>query len=204
MSWPLLWPWPTSRSIYFARPGDNNYPNLLVKFTFTLLFRHDVIIQGEITCHIRQNGCFLWNEVSNKLDVFMKHGCPRRQQSQNMAKPASPTFWPHPWDMGCRWSVSKLYMNLQSKFGYCMTTTTLNIALCKRYGITDKRTNGQMDRQTDGQTDGQTIQTLDAPGGPFRPGAEKVVCKRTNSVWLKVVCRGIEPSTTFPVFRSYL
>ena len=25
--------------------------------------------------------------------------------------------------------------------------------------------------RTDKQTDGQTIQTLDAPGGPFRPGA---------------------------------
>ena len=23
-------------SIYFATPGDNNYPNLLVKYTFTL------------------------------------------------------------------------------------------------------------------------------------------------------------------------
>ena len=30
--------------------------------------------------------------------------------------------------------------------------------ICKRDGITDRR------------TDGQTIQLLDAPGGPFRPG----------------------------------
>ena len=30
-------------------------------------------------------------------------------------------------------------MNLQSKFGYCMTTQTLNIALCKQDGITDRR-----------------------------------------------------------------
>ena len=28
--------------------------------------------------------------------VFVKHGCPRRQQSQNMAKSLSPQFWPHP------------------------------------------------------------------------------------------------------------
>ena len=36
-------------------------------------------------------------------------------------------------------------MNLQSKFGYCIITKTLNIALCKRDGITDGRT----DRRTD-------------------------------------------------------
>ena len=146
-----------------------------------------------------------WHEVSNKLDVFMEHGCPRRQQSQNMAKSASPTFWPHPGT----WDVGKVWANYIWTYSPSLVTVwppQLQILhfVCKRDGITDKRTNGQMDRQTDGQTDGQTIQTLDAPGGPFRPGAEKVVCKRTNSVWLKVVCRGIEPSTTFPVFRSYL
>ena len=56
-------------------------------------------------------------------------------------------------------------MNLQSKFGYCMTTQTLNIALCT----------GQNYAQTDGQTEKRTIQTLDAPGGPFRPGALKKI-----------------------------
>ena len=50
-------------------------------------------------------------------------------------------------------------MNLQSKFGYCMTTQTLNIALCL-----------QVERNY-GRMDGQTIQTLDAPGGPYRLGA---------------------------------
>ena len=29
------------------------------------------------------------------------------------------------------------------------------------------------DKQTDKRTDGQTIRLLDAPGGPFRPGASK-------------------------------
>ena len=37
------------------------------------------------------------------------------------------------------------YMNLQSKFGYCITTKTLNIALCKRDGITDRQTGRQTD-----------------------------------------------------------
>ena len=31
-------------------------------------------------------------------------------------------------------------MNLQSKFGYCIITKILNIALCKRDGITDRQT----------------------------------------------------------------
>ena len=36
---------------------------------------------------------------------------------------------------------------------------------------TELRTDKLTDGRTDGRTDGQTIQTLDAPGGPFRPGA---------------------------------
>ena len=44
-------------------------------------------------------------------------------------------------------------------FKYC----TLNVS------GTELRT----DKRTDGQTDGRTIQTLDAPGGPFRPRHKK-------------------------------
>ena len=51
-------------------------------------------------------------------------------------------------------------MNLQSKFGYFNITQTLNIALCKRDGIGDRR----------------TFRLLDAPGGPIRPGAKKDLC----------------------------
>ena len=40
-------------------------------------------------------------------------------------------------------------MNLQSKFGYYIIKQTLNIALCKRDGITDRPTEGQTDRRTD-------------------------------------------------------
>ena len=45
----------------------------------------------------------------------------------------------------------------QPNFKYC--------TLC--ISGTELRTDGQTDRRTDGRT----IQTLDAPGGPFRPGA---------------------------------
>ena len=47
-------------------------------------------------------------------------------------------------------------MNLQSKFGYCIITQTLDIALCKckRDGITD----GQTDRQMDDPNTWRTFQ----------------------------------------------
>ena len=45
-------------------------------------------------------------------------------------------------------------MNLQSKFGYCTITKTLNIAPClKAGGITHRQANGRTDRQTDKRTD---------------------------------------------------
>ena len=48
-------------------------------------------------------------------------------------------------------------MDLQSKFGNCITTQTLYV------NGTEQQTNPQ----TDGQTDRRTIQLLDIPGGPF-------------------------------------
>ena len=52
-------------------------------------------------------------------------------------------------------------------FKYC----TLFVSGTELRRQTDGRTDGRMDGQTDGRTDKRTIQTLDAPGGPFRPGA---------------------------------
>ena len=48
-------------------------------------------------------------------------------------------------DMWCQWSVRNPHMNVQSKFGYCMTIQTFNIALCKRDGITNRRTYNRTD-----------------------------------------------------------
>ena len=57
----------------------------------------------------------LWNttvcpqhQQSPTRHVFVKHGCPRRQQSPNMAKSLSPKFWPHLTlrGMWCQWGVS--------------------------------------------------------------------------------------------------
>ena len=62
----------------------------------------------------------------------------------------------------------------QSKFGNFVITQTLNthvqcIALCKRDGITDRRTNRR------------TIWLLDAPCGPFRPGHDKMCLLNRNA-----------------------
>ena len=50
---------------------------------------------GEIQLHVKTR------------HVFVKHGCPRRQQSQTWQKSLSPTFWPRPTPRGmwCQWSV---------------------------------------------------------------------------------------------------
>ena len=57
-------------------------------------------------------------------------------------------------------------MNLQSKFGCCLVTLTLNIALCKRPELrTDKQTDGQAGKRTDNPI-------TRCPSGPFRPEAK--------------------------------
>ena len=138
-------------------------PNIIKYLFFVLRYLHNTCYQSYFLN--------LWQVRTRH--VFVKHGCPRWQQNPNMAKSLCPKFWtrPTPRGMGCQWSVRNPWMHLQSKFGYCMTIQTLNIALClsagRNYGLTDRQTDRPMDRQTDGRT----IQTLDAPGGPFRPGA---------------------------------
>ena len=68
-------------------------------------------------------------------------------------------------------------MNLQSKFGYCIITQTLNITLCllagRNYGQTDGRTDGQTDRQTNGWTDDPITR---CPRRTFQAGGIKTSC----------------------------
>ena len=79
-------------------------------------------------------------------------------------------------------------MNLQSKFGYCMTTTILNIALCS---MTELRINERTNERTNGRTDGRTIQTLDAPGGPFRPEHKQFRMTFITTCWTWPLSRTI-------------
>ena len=92
--------------------------------------------------------------------VFVKHESPRRQQSQTMAKISMSYILtpPHPqghvMSVKCEQPLDELTVHVwllydHPNFKYC----TLFIS------------------GTELRTDGQTIQTLDAPGGPFRLGA---------------------------------
>ena len=102
----------------------------------------------------------------------VKHGCPRRQQSQNMAKISKSYILtpPHPqghvMSVKCEEPIDELTVQVwllypHPNFSYC----TLFVR-----GM-ELRTDRQTDGQTNGQTDRRTIRLLDAPGGPFRPGA---------------------------------
>ena len=56
--------------------------------------------------------------------MFVKHECSRWQKkSKNLL-----VLYP-PQGMWYKWGVSNSYMNLQSKFGNCITTQSLIIAL---------------------------------------------------------------------------
>ena len=89
--------------------------------------------------------------------VFVKHGCPRRQQSRNMAKSYILTP-PHPQGHGmsvkCEEPIDELTVQVwllyhHPNFKYC----TLFVS----------RTKLRTDRQTDRQTNRRTIQLLHAP-----------------------------------------
>ena len=107
---------------------------------------------------LRENN-WLW-----KLDVFVKHRCPRRQQSQTMAKISKSYILttPHPqghvMSVKCEQPLDELTVQVWLLYDH------LNFKYCTLFI-------SGMELRTEGQTDGQTIQTLDAPGGPFRPGA---------------------------------
>ena len=80
--------------------------------------------------------------------VFVKRGCPRWQQSPNMAKFVSPKFWPRPNPRGmwCQWSVRNPWMNLQSKFGYTRPPKLYILRFVYKWdGITDGQTDGRTD-----------------------------------------------------------
>ena len=96
--------------------------------------------------------------------VFVKHGCPRRQQSQNMAKISKSYILTQPHPQGhvmsvkCEEPIDELSVQVWSlhhhqNYKYC----TLFVS--------------GTELRTDKQTNRRTIRLLDAPGGPFRPGA---------------------------------
>ena len=131
----------------------------------------------------------------------MKHGCPRRQQSRNMAKSLSPTFWPYPTPRGmgfsvkCEEPIDELAVQVwllydHPNFKYC----TLFVS------GTELRT----DKRTDGQTDDPITR---CPRRTFQAGGIKVsfnscIGQRIDkhvTPRLSLNCRGIKNG----VFRAF-
>ena len=73
-------------------------------------------------------------------DVFVKHGCPRRNQCQNMAKsPKSYILTPlHHRGMWCQWSVEQSSYELTVQF--CNRTTTQTLYVSRTVLRTNERT----------------------------------------------------------------
>ena len=89
---------------------------------------------GQWSVNWQVDGQFLFltmDTLQDKTCVLRNTDAPGGNKVQIWQKSLSPKFWPCPnlRGMWCQWSVSNPYMNLQSKFGYCIISQTLNIAL---------------------------------------------------------------------------
>ena len=86
-------------------------------------------------------------------------------------------------------------MNLQSKFGYCMTTETLLHFVSGTELRTDRQTDRRMDGRTDRQTDRRTDDRITrCPRRTFQAGGIKMTTFST-SLWLSDVSSSL--SSTF-------
>ena len=96
----------------------------------------------------------------------MKHRCPRRQQSWNMAKTSKSYILtpPHPqghvMSVRCEEPIDELTVQVWFLYHH------QNLNYCTLFV-------SRMELRTDKWTDRRTIRLLDTPGGPFRPGALK-------------------------------
>ena len=107
-----------------------------------------------------------WKELITR-HVFVKQGCPGGNKVKIWQKSKSYILTPshsqeHVMSVKCEEPIDELTVQVwllyhQPNFKYC----TLFLSGTELW----------TDRQTDRQTDRRTIQLLNAPGGPFRPGA---------------------------------
>ena len=107
--------------------------------------------QGPIGLDIEVNSyCKKWVKFQRwTRHVFMKHGCPRRQQSQNMAKISKSNILtpPHPQAHGMSVKCEELLdeLTVQVWLLYLYQNFLLLDFVCKRDGITDRQTNRRTD-----------------------------------------------------------
>ena len=137
---------PSTKFVFLGRLNNpvSVTPRVTETGLFSLVLRVTMIKQICTSCQLYGMPYLLWLpilcgslqgfalfHITIRKLMFVKHGCPRRQQSQNKAKISKSYILtlPHPRCTWCQWSVSNPKMNLQSKFGYCIITQTLNITL---------------------------------------------------------------------------
>ena len=128
----------------------------------------DALINVHVIC---RTTCTCWQWLSGielkTRHVFVKHGCPRWQQSQIVAKISKSYILAPPRPQGYGMSVKCEPLNeLTVQVWLLYHHSNFNYLTLFISG-TELQTGGQTDRQTDRRT----IRLLDAPGGPFRPGA---------------------------------
>ena len=111
--------------------------------------------------------------------VFVKHGCPRWQQCQNMAKISKsyiltpPNPQGHGLSVKCEEPIDELTVQVwllyhHPNFKYC--------TLCLFVNGTELRTDRWTDRRTDRQTDGQTDDPITrCPRRTFQAGGIKII-----------------------------
>ena len=107
----------------------------------------------------------------NKKDVFVKHGCPRRQQSPNIAEISMSYILTPPQSRGQVMSVGCEHPLHELTFKFATGVACQQGALT--LWLLYHHANFKYYFLYVSGTDGQTIQTLDDPGGPFRQGGIK-------------------------------
>ena len=118
-------------------------------------------------CHVNVMKIVMPCKKQNKTrHVFVKHGCPWRRQSQTMAKISKSYILnpPHPqghvMSVKCEQPLDELTVQVWLLYDHP------NFKYCTLF-------KSGTELRTEGQTEGRTIQTLDAPVGPFRLGVLK-------------------------------
>ena len=123
--------------------------------------------------------------------VFVKHGCPRRQQSQTLAKFSKSYILTLPYPQGhlmsvkCEQPLDELTVQVWLLFDYP------NFKYCTLFiSGTELRTDRRTDKQTDGRTDDPNTR---CPRRTFQAGGIKrsksyswkvKMCSRVNSTWI--------------------
>ena len=106
--------------------------------------------------------------------MFVKHGCPRRQQSQTMAKISKSYILTPPHPQGHLMSLNSEHPLDELTFQVWLLYDHPNFKYCTLFiSGTELRMDGQTDGQTDGRTDDPNTR---CPWRTFQAGGIKIYC----------------------------